>query len=41
MSRVNREKKKPKADKNKAKPVVAAAPFGVTHNTGNDAGKRK
>lgn len=41
MSRGNREKKKPKADKNKAKPVAAATPFGAASNAGKAAGKSK
>ena len=41
MSRGNREKKKPKADKSKAKPAVAVTPFGAASNAGKPAGKRK
>jgi len=41
MSRGNREKKKPKADKNKAKPVAAVTPFGTASNAGKASGKSK
>jgi hypothetical protein len=41
MSRGNREKKKPKADKSKIKPAVADTPFGAASNAGKPAGKRK
>jgi hypothetical protein len=41
MSRGNREKKKPKADKNKAKPVAAVTPFGAASNAGKARGKPK
>jgi hypothetical protein len=41
MSRGNREKKKPKADKNKVKSVEAVTPFGAASNAGKAAGKRK
>jgi len=41
MSRGNREKKKPKADKNKAKPVAAVTPFGAASNAGKAPGKPK
>jgi hypothetical protein len=41
MSKGNREKKKPKADKNKAKIVAPATPFGAASNAGKAAGKRK
>jgi hypothetical protein len=41
MSKGNREKKKPKADKTKAKAVAPATPFGATSNAGKAAGKRK
>jgi len=41
MSRGNREKKKPKADKSKLKPIEAATPFGAASNAGKAAGKRK
>jgi hypothetical protein len=41
MSKGNREKKKPKADKNKAKIVAPATPFGAASNAGKPAGKRK
>jgi len=40
MSRGNRERKKPKADKSKAKVHVAITPFGAASNTGKPAGKR-
>jgi hypothetical protein len=41
MSKGNREKKKPKADKNKAKPAAPASPFGSQSNAGKPSGKRK
>jgi len=41
MSRGNREKKKPKADKNKAKVDVATTPFGAASNAGKPAHKRE
>jgi len=41
MSRGNREKKKPKADKSKAKPVAAITPFGAVFNAGKVPGKSK
>jgi len=41
MSRGNREKKKPKADKSKIKLVEAVTPFGAASNAGKAAGKRK
>jgi hypothetical protein len=41
MSKGNREKKKPKADKSKAKVESAAGPFGAASNAGKPAGKRK
>jgi hypothetical protein len=41
MSRGNREKKKPKADKSKVTPAVVASPFGAASNAGKAAGKRK
>ena len=41
MSRGNREKKKPKADKSKAKPLLGATPFGAASNIGKIEGKRK
>ena len=41
MSKGNREKKKPKADKSKLKPVMATTPFGAASNAGKAAGKRK
>ena len=40
MSKGNREKKKPKADKSKAAPA-AVTPFGAASNAGKAAGKRK
>ena len=40
MSRGNREKKKPKADKSKVIPA-AVTPFGAASNAGKAAGKRK
>jgi hypothetical protein len=40
MSKGNREKKKPKADKSKATPALAVSPFGAS-NAGKAAGKRK
>jgi hypothetical protein len=39
--RSNREKKKPKADKNKKKDVAAASPFTPVRMTGKDAGGKK
>lgn len=39
MGKGNREKKKPKQDKIKAKDIVPASPFGG--NAGKAAGKRK
>jgi hypothetical protein len=39
--RSNREKKKPKAEKNKKKSVPAASPFAPTSMTGKDARGRK
>jgi hypothetical protein len=41
MSKGNREKKKPKADKNKAKLAAPASPFGAQSNAGKPSGKRK
>jgi hypothetical protein len=41
MSKGNREKKKPKADKSKAKVDVATTPFGAASNAGKPANKRK
>ena len=41
MSKGNREKKKPKADKGKNKPAASASPFGAASNAGKPAGKRK
>lgn len=41
MSKGNREKKKPKADKSKMKAVAPASPFGAASNAGKAAGKRK
>jgi hypothetical protein len=41
MSRGNREKKKPKQEKTKAKDIPASTPFGVGSNAGKAAGKRK
>jgi hypothetical protein len=41
MSKGNREKKKPKADKSKVKAAVAVTPFGAASNAGKAAGKRK
>ena len=41
MSRGNREKKKPKADKNKAKPAIGITPFGAASNIGKGVGKHK
>ena len=41
MSKGNREKKKPKADKTKAKTEVAATPFGSASNAGKAAVRRK
>jgi hypothetical protein len=41
MSKGNREKKKPKADKNKAKAAVPATPFGEASNAGKPSFKRK
>ena len=41
MSKGNREKKKPKADKSKLKPVPPSSPFGSASNAGKAAGKRK
>jgi hypothetical protein len=39
--RSNREKKKPKADKNKKKDAAAASPFTSIRLAGKDAGGRK
>jgi hypothetical protein len=41
MSKGNREKKKPKQDKTKAKDVAPVTPFGAASNAGKAAGKRK
>jgi hypothetical protein len=41
MSKGNREKKKPKADKSKAKVDVATTSFGAASNAGKPANKRK
>jgi hypothetical protein len=41
MSKGNREKKKPKADKNKAKIQPATTPFGAASNAGKPANRRK
>ena len=41
MGKGNREKKKPKQDKIKAKDLPAATPFGGASNAGKAAGKRK
>jgi hypothetical protein len=41
MSKGNREKKKPKADKSKAQPAATVSPFGAASNAGKAAGKRK
>lgn len=40
QQRSNREKKKPKQDKGKDKPVAAATPW-ATSNAGKPSGKRK
>jgi hypothetical protein len=39
--RSNREKKKPKADKNKKKAAPAASPFTLVRMTGKEAGGKK
>jgi hypothetical protein len=39
--RSNREKKKPKADKNKKKSAPAASPFTPVRMTGKDSGGKK
>ena len=39
--RSNREKKKPKGDKNKKKGTPAASPFTLVRMTGKDAGGKK
>jgi hypothetical protein len=39
--RSNREKKKPKADKNKKKGAPAASPFTLVRMTGKDANGKK
>jgi hypothetical protein len=41
MSKGNREKKKPKADKAKLKIVPSSSPFGAASNAGKAAGKRQ
>jgi len=41
MGKGNREKKKPKQNKVKAKDIVPATPFGANSNAGKAAGKRK
>jgi hypothetical protein len=41
MPKGNREKKKPKSDKSKAKIVPPISPFGAASNAGKPAGKRK
>jgi hypothetical protein len=41
MSKGNREKKKPKADKSKVKIDTASTPFGAASNAGRPANKRK
>ncbi len=41
MSKGNREKKKPKQAKVKAKDLPAATPFGAASNAGKAAGKRR
>jgi hypothetical protein len=41
MPKGNREKKKPKADKSKAKVESAATPFGAASNAGKPANRRK
>lgn len=41
MTKGNREKKKPKQDKVRAKDVPAVTPFGTASNAGKAAGKRK
>ena len=41
MSKGNREKKKPKQNKLKAKDIAPATPFGAASNAGKSAGKRK
>jgi hypothetical protein len=41
MSKGNREKKKPKADKSKLKAAAPVSPFGAASNAGKAAGKRK
>jgi hypothetical protein len=41
MSKGNREKKKPKQNKVKAKDIAPATPFGGASNAGKAAGKRK
>jgi hypothetical protein len=39
MSKGNREKKKPKADKNKGKILPPSSPFGADSNAGKPAAK--
>jgi hypothetical protein len=41
MPKGNREKKKPKTDKNKAKVIAPVSPFGSASNAGKPTGKRK
>jgi hypothetical protein len=41
MSKGNREKKKPKADKSKTKLAAPSSPFGSQSNAGKPSGKRK
>jgi hypothetical protein len=41
MSKGNREKKKPKADKNKIKAAPASSPFGAASNAGKPSPRRK
>ncbi len=41
MGKGNREKKKPKQDKVKAKDIAPATVFGSNSNAGKAAGKRK
>jgi hypothetical protein len=41
QQRSNREKKKPKADKNKKKSAPAVSPFTPVRLTGKDGGGRK
>ena len=41
MSKGNREKKKPKQDRTKAKDVAPVTPLGPASNAGKETGKRK